>query len=244
MPRIWAQIANLGRRPSLRGHRVHKCIHREKSFTVYSAIERSTALEKTVLLPRVRSSSIAALFAMLQQSDLDFAALRLRDGNVCCVAEGPSSPNLPSQGLSESKSLRSPRRPRRLIVTLAALVSFLAASMVTSGLPEAHDNTSKPSPVGSPTISKTSKPIDCNEKMNSSRSEISAFLEKGSHSSNLDFVVNSILQNGGLRSVDVTVVCHRDLEDQSEPKEQQSWRVWLSKSELIWTVIKMTQLEN
>ena len=189
-----------------------------------------------VYLPIASRTSIAGVIDLLEEADVDFQALRLRNGDVCCLT--PKGPELNEANSDEFWKGKTQRTLKRAVVVLLALAISLFGFSLWSN--ELHDRALAPSPVAL-----SAAPIEnCSALLESTHEDLEAFLEEGSTSTTYEFETLASLQNGGLRSMDVRVTCTSEIEGAEDPKSSQKWRATLKKSELSWVVTKMTRLEN
>lgn len=224
------------RPPSLKGHSVEKRLHNRHGARVYQAINRRSLLQNMVYLPIASRTSIAGVINLLEQADVDFQALRLRNGDLCVLAEIGSELNDANSG--DSYNGKTQRTVKRAVAVLLALAtSILGFSLWSQELP---DRALAPSPVAL----SVSPMLDCSALLEALPEDLEAFLEEGSASTTYEFETLTSLQNGGLRSVDVRVTCTSGIEGAGGPESSQQWRATLKKSELSWVVTKMTRLEN
>jgi hypothetical protein len=229
-------IAIVLRPPSLKGHSVEKRLRNRHGARVYQAINRSSVLQNKLYLPIASRTSIAGLIYSLDLAGVEFQALRLRNGDLCCLAdEGPEiyKPN-PGEFLQGS-NLRTLKRAIAFLVALA--VSVLAISLWSNVLPH-------PATAPSSMALSVAPILDCSALLDSVNEDLEAFLEEGSSSTTYEFETVASLQNGGLRSVDVQVTCSSEIKGSGDSESSQQWRATLKKSELSWAVTKMTRLEN
>ncbi len=229
-------IALVLRPPSLKGHRVEKRLHTRHGAQVYLAINRRSLLQSQLYLPIASRTSIAGVANFLEQADVEFQVLRLRNGDLCCLTEIGSELN--EAYSDESLNGESQRTLRRAVAVLLALaISLLGFSLWSN---EMSHPVSAPR---APALSVAPK-LDCSSLLDSSHEELKAYLEEGSASTTFEFETLASLQNGGLRSVDVQVTCNSENKDSADPEFSHKWRATLKKSDLSWVVTKMTRLEN
>lgn len=229
-------IGLVWRRPSLKGHSVEKRLHDRNGMRVYLAMNRHTLLRSKVYLPIASRTSIAGVIYLLEQAEVDFQALRLRNGDLCCLAV--VGPELNKNDSGEVAEGNHHRPTSRLVAVLLALgVSLLGFLLWSPQL-------SHPAPAPSPMALSVAPTLDCSALLNSVNEDLQAFLEERRASTNYQFETLASLQNGGLRSVDVEVTCPSNIEGSGDPESSQKWRATLKKSDLSWAVTKMTRLDN
>lgn len=222
--------------PSLKGHSVENLLHSRHGVRVYQAINRRSLVQSKLYLPIASRTSIAGLIYSLDLAGVDFQALRLRNGDLCCLAEeGPEIYDANSGEFLQGSNLRTLKRAVAFLLALA--VSVLAFSLWSHELP--HPATAPSS------IALSVAPIlDCSALLVLVNEDLEAFLEGGSPSTTYEFETLASLQNGGLRSVDVQVTCSSEIKGSGNSESIQKWRAKLKKSDLSWVVTKMTRLED
>lgn len=237
------------RRPSLRGHKIGRCIQRGPGYRLFSAVERSTLHPRWVYLPDQRFSSIAHLFETFHTSEVPFQALRLRSGGLCCVSEEELNPNF---GLGPSLSLGRQARRRSKTRTLSLSIAILLTCvLIWAAIPSMLGTTIDPenqqTPDGHSDASSSglqpNASTDCRQLLLVADKRITDYLEDEVEPRHLKINVLENLQNGGLRSVRLSVDCATD-QTISGLETHQEWRVTLHKSDGSWRVMKMAQLEN
>jgi hypothetical protein len=229
-------LALVLRPPSLKGHSVEKRLHNRHGARVYQAINRRSLLQSQLYLPIASRTSIAGVTNLLDQADVVFQALRLRNGDLCFLVEIGSELNEANSG--ESLKDESQRTLKRAVAVLLALATSILGFLLWAN--ELPDRAVAPSPVA-PSVAPM---LECIALLEALPEDLEAFLEEGSASTNYEFETVTSLQNGGLRSVDVRVTCTSGIKGAGDPESSQQWRATLKKSELSWVVTKMTRLEN
>lgn len=224
------------RPPSLKGHSIQRRLQNRHGAKVYEALNRHSLMSSIVYLPNPARTSIVGLINLLEQSGGDFQALRLRNGDLCCLADAGGELHDANSG--ELLKSRHPRTLQRIIAVLLTLAFSLLAYAFWST--ELSQGASAPSPV----VLSAAPILDCSSLLDSSYEESVAYLEKGSASANYGFETLSTLQNGGLRSVVIKVTCASELFSSEDQESSQEWRSTLRISDLSWVVTKMTRLDN
>lgn len=229
-------IGLVWRPPSLKGHSVEKRLHGQNGMRVYLAMNRHTLLRSKLYLPIASRTSIAGVINLLEQAEVDFQALMLRNGDLCCLAE--VGPELNKTNSGEASEGNHHRATWRLAAVLLALGVCLLGFLLWS------PQLSQPAPDASALDLSVVPTLDCSALLDSVNEDLQAFLEEGRASTNYVFETLASLQNGGLRSVEVEVTCPSNIEGSGDRESSQKWRATLKKSDLSWVVTKMTRLEN
>jgi len=224
------------RSPSLKGYSIEGRIPARQGTRVYQAVHRHSLVHRRVYVPFASITSIAGVIDVLERAGVEFQALRLRNGDVCLVAEaGPELISVPPGQALNGKHRKNFTLAFAVMVALA--ITILSLSL-WSGEPAQRASTAQPAASSQASIA------SCRLLLDSSEVALVAYLEKGATSAVFEFEALTSLQNGGLRSVEAKVTCLPDIERAADPQASQKWRATLTKSQLSWRVTKMTRLEN
>lgn len=223
------------RRPSLKGHTIEGLVARNRAFRVYGSVQRQSLDPKSVLVANASKSSIAELTFLLEQHGCEFEAIRLRNGDVCCVTKSGA---LAVGGFDArlAKAERSQRHLSRRPILLICSAVALGASLWIGGLLPSAPPPASPSPAA--------LPVDCQMLLDSSHDALVDFLESGKLSVDLEFEQLTNQQNGGIRSVDTQVSCSKQPNEARDGEAAQRFRATLKKVDLAWLVKKVTRLDN
>lgn len=209
---------------------------------------------------RSRVSSIVDLAERLRYYGVEFEVFRLRNGDLCCVADTgglPSFGALPIavKGVGMPLGLRVSSFAKKWapLVTLALgvlliLVALGAQSLLgrSQGLIETKSGSDSGTiasvGLAAPEVDARTPEQDCAKKLEVTPEEVQAFLEDGKLSKEIKLEVLSTLQNGGIRQVQIQAIC--EIDGGRESNVQRVWLVGLTKSKHSWLVTKMTQLKN
>lgn len=235
--------------PSLRGHTLQCQLPAESGVRVFHSVERKSLKTFTVYIPRPLTNSVAGLVETLAGAGINFEALRLRNGDLCCVTEVAGATTMGSERALVGESQLGNLGARKWTLAVTAIGVLAAAFLVVANslfepnrLPSTanNDELSAKSPISEPL------PLvaDCSKLHEESSIDLKNYLEHGLASEALDFEVVSSIQIGGLRSVELTSTCKTAAAVVTAANSTKSWRVGLAKSELSWKVTKMTRLEN
>ena len=226
----------------------------------YAAVERATQRERQIFTVRSRLSSIVDLAERLRFYGVEFEVCRLRNGDLCCVADTgglPSFGDLPiaikNVGGTLANRVSTFAKKRAPLVTLALgvlliLVALGGQSLLARnpGLVQAK-NGSDSGTIASLGLAALdfdarTPEQECASALVLTSQEVQAFLEDGKLSKGIKLEVLATLQNGGIRQVRIQASC--EMADGHDSTVQRLWLIGLSKSKHSWLVTKMTQLKN
>lgn len=260
MPRILTRSAAFIRAPSLRGHTIIARTRVIPGMRAYSAVERATQRDRQIFTVRSRVSSIVDLAERLRFYGVEFEVCRLRNGDLCCVADtgglssfGALPIAVKNAGGSLGIRVISLAKNRAPLATLALGVllilvalsgqSLLASNQVLIATKSVSDSGTIASVgLAAPDVDARTPEQDCAKKLELTPEEVQAFLEDGKLSKGIKLEVLATLQNGGIRQVRIQAIC--ETVDGRESTVPRLWLIGLSRSKHSWLVTKMTQLKN
>ena len=209
---------------------------------------------------RSRVSSIVDLEERLRLYGVEFEVFRLRNGDLCCVADtggltsfGPLPIAVKSVGGSLGIRVSSFAKKRAPLVTLAIGVLLILVALGGQSLlarnqgliaTKSGSDSGTIASVGlaAPDVDVRTPEQDCAKKLELIPEEVQAFLEDGKLSKGIKLEVLATLQNGGIRQVRIQTIC--ETVDGRESTVPRLWLIGLSRSKHSWLVTKMTQLKN
>lgn len=209
---------------------------------------------------RSRVSSIVDLEERLRLYGVEFEVFRLRNGDLCCVADtggltsfGPLPIAVKSVGGSLGIRVSSFAKKRAPLVTLAIGVLLILVALGGQSLlarnqgliaTKSGSDSGTIASVGlaAPDVDVRTPEQDCAKKLELIPEEVQAFLEDGKLSKGIKLEVLATLQNGGIRQVRIQAIC--EIVDGRESTVPRLWLIGLSRSKHSWLVTKMTQLKN
>lgn len=209
---------------------------------------------------RSRVSSIVDLEERLRLYGVEFEVFRLRNGDLCCVADtggltsfGPLPIAVKSVGGSLGIRVSSFAKKRAPLVTLAIGVLLILVALGGQSLlarnqgliaTKSGSDSGTIASVGlaAPDVGVRTPEQDCAKKLELTPEEVQAFLEDGKLSKGIKLEVLATLQNGGIRQVRIQAIC--EIVDGRESTVPRLWLIGLSRSKHSWLVTKMTQLKN